>query len=292
MLRLGCGVDLGGYYGASIDFAQAIAALLKSFRRSNVSLPHTLHPTPYTPKTKPMNIPRIISTTIAILGIFAALGGLPEPAIAREPLLIAQKNPEDFLKRGVEKTRSGDYQGALEDFNEALRRDRNYAQAYMNRGNIYSAYGNLPAAIADYTQVLRIDPNSIAAYIGRASANSAIRNQPAAIGDYTQALKINPNYVEAYIGRGAAYLVSEDLSRALDDLNQALLLDPNSAAAYYNRATVLVGQGNNSGAIRDLQIAARLFQQQEKPRFYQNCLSRIRQIQQIQQIQQQRQPEE
>jgi tetratricopeptide (TPR) repeat protein len=53
----------------------------------------------------------------------------------------------------------GDLDGAMADYNEALRLNPQYALAYNNRGNIFLQRGDFDTAINNYEAALRIDPN-------------------------------------------------------------------------------------------------------------------------------------
>jgi Flp pilus assembly protein TadD len=55
--------------------------------------------------------------------------------IAQQP--TTPSTTEDFFNRGVEKFQKRDYQGAIEDFNQALRLNPNNANAYQNRGTAW-----------------------------------------------------------------------------------------------------------------------------------------------------------
>ncbi len=45
-----------------------------------------------------------------------------------------QKTGEEHFYSGVEKANSGDYQGAIEDYNKAIELNPKYAEAFYNRG--------------------------------------------------------------------------------------------------------------------------------------------------------------
>jgi lipoprotein NlpI len=53
----------------------------------------------------------------------------------------------------------------MADFDQALKINPNYAEAYNNRGIVYRNKGDYNKAIADFEAVLRIDPNNIGAKI-------------------------------------------------------------------------------------------------------------------------------
>jgi len=48
--------------------------------------------------------------------------------------------------------------------------------AYCNRGNAYYCKKNYDRAIADYNEAIKIDPNYTDAYIGRGNAEQAKRD--------------------------------------------------------------------------------------------------------------------
>ena len=52
-----------------------------------------------------------------------------------------------------------DYEGAIADYGEAIRLNRNHAVAFYNRGLARNAVGDNAGAVADYDQAIRLDPD-------------------------------------------------------------------------------------------------------------------------------------
>ncbi|MDJ0505142.1 MAG: tetratricopeptide repeat protein, partial [Nostocales cyanobacterium LE14-WE12] len=122
-----------------------------------------------------------------------------------------------------------------------------------NRGNARYDLGDKQGAIDDYNQALNIDPNYALAYNGRGNARYDLGDKQGAIDDYNQALNIDPNYAHAYNGRGCVRYNLGDIKGAIDDYNQALNIDPNYIHAYNNRVIALSDLQYKQGAINNSQ---------------------------------------
>lgn len=62
----------------------------------------------------------------------------------------SQTTAEDFFKRGSEKNEIGDKQGAIADYDQAIKLKPDTAEAYYNRGLIHKERGENQSAIADF----------------------------------------------------------------------------------------------------------------------------------------------
>ena len=98
-----------------------------------------------------------------------------------------------YNNRGNALLNKKDHDGAIRDFDEAIRIDRRNAQAWTNRGETYQRKDNFEKAISDHTEAIRVDPNHKDAWFNRGIAYQNSGNRERAIADYRQALKVNPN---------------------------------------------------------------------------------------------------
>ena len=110
-----------------------------------------------------------------------------------------------LLKEGNQLAYQGDYNGAINKYNETLKFKPNFDTAYNNRGNTYHRMKNYTAAIADFNKAIELNPNLAETYNNRGLVYQNMQNYNAAIADYNKAIEINPNYAEAYNNRGVAY---------------------------------------------------------------------------------------
>ena len=163
-----------------------------------------------------------------------------------------------FSYRGAAYYQKGDHNRAIQDFDQALRLNPNYAEAFSNRGNVYNDKGNYDQAIQDFDQALGLSPNLAYAYNGRGNAYNDKGNYDRAIQDFDQALRLSPNYAYAFNGRGTAYSGKGNYDRAIQDFDQALRLSANYVEALYNRGNAYNSKGNYDRAIQDYDQALRL----------------------------------
>ena len=80
-----------------------------------------------------------------------------------------------------------DYQGAIEDYTQAIRLKPDLAEAYYNRGLAKSDLGDKQGAIADFNEAIRLKPDYANAYYNRGDAKYALGDKQGAIEDYREA---------------------------------------------------------------------------------------------------------
>jgi len=145
---------------------------------------------------------------------------------------------EDFNKLGINKAKERDFEGALENFDRAIKLNPDYADAYNNRANVRHELGDDPGAKKDYTEAILLNPDCAVYHnnLGIISYNSD--DYRGAQADHTRAIKLNPEYAQAYNDRGFNNLEIGDLQAALKDFTQAIELSPEDALAWNNRGDV------------------------------------------------------
>jgi tetratricopeptide (TPR) repeat protein len=152
---------------------------------------------------------------------------------------------------GIVRRDHGDLDGALSDFDWALRADPDRAEAWNNRGATRFARGDLEGALADFDQALGRCPGYAEAHNNRGIARHRLGDHRGALADFDRALELRPRYAEALLNRGHTRLILNDLTGALADLDRAIGIRPDCAEAYHGRAAALRAWGDPAGALAD-----------------------------------------
>jgi tetratricopeptide (TPR) repeat protein len=99
------------------------------------------------------------------------------------------------VNRGILRLRRGLVEAAIADFDEAIRRDPEQAEAYLNKGTALLRRENPGEALQLYTVALERDTSRPAiAHYGRAIANEQLGNVREAYADYQRASQLAPEW--------------------------------------------------------------------------------------------------
>lgn len=161
---------------------------------------------------------------------------------------------DSLIKRGVHEFDRGNYEAAINYFNEALKKNPHNEKIYFNRGLAWYEMGTLDNAINDYSKALEINKVFIEAYYNRGITWHKKGNNNFAISDYTKALELNPgNSLKSgiYFNRAYAKLKKGEYEQAIDDYTKCIEIDPKKSELYYFRANVWYAKGNLDSAISD-----------------------------------------
>ena len=121
--------------------------------------------------------------------------------------------------------RNGQYQEAVDCYDEKIGLFSREPTHYLNRGVAKANLGLLDAAIQDYNQVIKLDPTEACAFRNRGISWNRLGQIQTAYADFTEAIRIRPGYDEAYTSRGL--LLLEDFKQyqsAVTDFDKAISL--------------------------------------------------------------------
>ncbi len=132
------------------------------------------------------------------------------------------------------------------------------AVAYNNRAIAYQAVGQYDRSIQDSDQAIRLDPNYARAVYNRGFTNEKQGQDDRALADYSQAIRLDPDFGSAFNNRGSVFYRRGQYDRALQDYDRAIELDIGNANIYYNRSLAKRELGDSAGATEDYNTAVRM----------------------------------
>jgi tetratricopeptide (TPR) repeat protein/curved DNA-binding protein CbpA len=179
-------------------------------------------------------------------------GGDAQATAGRELALGPPANDTGFYReRGIAAYGSGDFLGAIGNFDEAIRLNPNDAQSYNIRGNVWDELGVLERALADYDESIRIDPNNPVVFHDRAIMWRRNGELDKALIDLDWAIRFGFSDARMYCDRGLVWYETGHHDRAIADFDRAIKVDRNFAAAYINRGLLLHRNGEFNVAFAD-----------------------------------------
>ena len=95
-----------------------------------------------------------------------------------------------FLNRGVTRGDKGDLDGALQDYNEAIRLKPDDAEAFNNRGELRLDQGDIAGALQDCNEAIRLAPGLAEAFYNRSIARGIKGDEDGARQDYDEAVRL------------------------------------------------------------------------------------------------------
>lgn len=139
---------------------------------------------------------------------------------------------------------------AIENYEQALRIEPDYADAHFNLGVLLAQTGKLSNAIEHYEQSLRIKPDFFAAHLNLGVALLQTGKLPEAIGHYEQALRIDRNSADGHYNLGMALQQAGRPLEAIGHYEQVLRIRPDYARANPHLTDALAAARRDAGALR------------------------------------------
>jgi TonB family protein len=153
--------------------------------------------------------------------------------------------------KGNNYLKAGEYNKAIEAFNEAIRIYRKVSldnssinkrftkkssSGYTGRGIAYMSLGKYEDALSDFTRAIDIDPKEGLNYKLRGQVNHIMRNLENALEDYSNALEKYPEFKDVYFKRGEVLRELGRYNEAIDDYTREISINESNVQAYNNRA--------------------------------------------------------
>lgn len=157
------------------------------------------------------------------LGVLMAIHGSSEDS---EKLLIEsiERNPNLPYPRAqlaYHKFNRGDFNGALNQYDQAIRIDSADADYWLNRGRVKEKLKDFEGSLHDFTKAISLKSDLENAWFNRGNTLTKLNRLDEAIEDYSLAIFYHPQYAAAYYNRALDKNKLGMIKEACEDLRKA-----------------------------------------------------------------------
>jgi len=124
----------------------------------------------------------------------------------------------DFLLRGNTKQDADDMKGALEDYNQSIKIDDEFARGYLSRGSVKFILQDFEAAIVDFNMAIDLAEKKINACNKRKNVKIILEDHKGATKEANKAASMKPILAEALFNRGNVKYFLDDTTGCCEDL--------------------------------------------------------------------------
>jgi tetratricopeptide (TPR) repeat protein len=136
-----------------------------------------------------------------------------------------------FYNRGSRAEATGDWQRAVESYQEAVRLKPDFLVAHMNLGYVLLRLNRYDEALEAFRSAARIDPRHPGPLLNIGNVYYTRQDYESALGYYRQAVTLKPDYATGYYQMGLALGRLGRLAKSKAVFERALELNPSDAAA-------------------------------------------------------------
>jgi len=167
------------------------------------------------------------------------------------------KNSSDaFHGKGIITSKKGDFEKAIKYLTKSIKYNpaneavlnKQLAQVYNARGNLFFDKQNYLSAISDYEKSKVLCPdlelNNLSLLLNRGQAYFHIKNYSNTIKDCTKALEIDKTDIKAYELQSHVYYSMKRYDLAIEDNIIILNIDPQNARAFYHLSLIYLEINN------------------------------------------------
>jgi tetratricopeptide (TPR) repeat protein len=133
----------------------------------------------------------------------------------------AQFNAMVKLKNAISFKNEGKYESALMSFDEALKLQENYVDAWIMKGVILGQWGRCSESLKCYDKIIEIEPRSVKAWHLKAATFSMMNRFDQAVDSEAKAIELDPDNVDLYLRLAVFYQKLkkfEDAQKCYEDL--------------------------------------------------------------------------
>lgn len=135
---------------------------------------------------------------------------------------VNEKRAFELLNQGITAQSQRKYDEAIRLYSEALAAGpglHNRAVILSNRGTTFAFLKQREKSTRDYDEAIRLNPVFVEAYYNRGINHRELKQFDKAIADFSETIRLNRRYARAYLQRGSIYLRQRKFKQANKDYN-------------------------------------------------------------------------
>jgi len=113
--------------------------------------------------------------------------------------IIDGRDDFGWHKIGYQAFYDKNWKEALVAFNNAIKINPQYMEAYFHRGNVYDEMGDYEKAVVDYNRAIKLNPLYIDAYLFRGLAYNNLGKLNKAIADIKKAARLGDQFAQKFL---------------------------------------------------------------------------------------------
>ena len=241
--------DRAAYYFRKSDFDNAIADLTQAIRLNPDGAASDYWMRASTHNFRGDYVHAIEDATHAI-------ETAPNIELERLRLMVLRTS---YSARAIARSNVGDFENALNDYNEAIKFNLNDADGYASRGQFYVWRKQYDLAIQDFDKALQLDPKEWISRSGKALALLRLGKVDEASQEVDTGLRLGSNRDSFISVRGLIAHEQGKYAQAVDDLSEAIKLSMfKTPANYMRRGQAYEKLGQKALAMADYTAAVEL----------------------------------
>jgi tetratricopeptide (TPR) repeat protein len=169
------------------------------------------------------------------------------------------------FNEGVAASAAGNFDEAINKFNEALKTNPQCSDCYYNIGVAQAGKKDFPAAEAAYKKAIEQNANSADAYNGLAQVLTQQKKSEEASAAAKKAAELmaasapaGGGNADALVNQGKIFINAGNMADAKAQFQKAVAADPNHADAHFYLGNAWVGEGNFGEAVKEFETYVKL----------------------------------
>ncbi len=172
------------------------------------------------------------------------------------------------LTEGSRLYNSADYEGAKKVYQEIIKENPNFVNAYIDLGRVCVRVEDLEGAAQNFRKAIEKDPENDSykkefesitrRYIQDGTQLMQRKSYAAALDKFKQAISLNPEDPLAYYFSAVVYLDDKNTAEALVAINKSIEYDPEYTKAHLVKGKIFTSMNDVAGAVNSFRKAIEL----------------------------------